>query len=437
MQTISNTYEKIRGDVPTSTTSEPKTRSEKMRALAWYGKKNVKMIDAPIPAITEPMDAIVRVTGTTVCGSDLHLYHNEIMQLQSGDILGHEFCGIVEDAGSQCKWQKGQRVVASFQIACGTCEYCNKGLSSMCDTTNSSKMMEDLYGHRFSGMFGYGHFTGGFAGGQAEYVRIPFANTNLLALPDDVPDEKGLFLSDILCTSYHACKEANIKQGDTVGVWGLGPIGMLAVFWAKFMGASRVFAIDNVPFRLERSKTLGAEPINFDERKPVDAIHELCPGGIDKAIDCAGFRYTKGMLHTVERAIGLETDSCEVVNECITLVKKFGYVVLIADYSGMTNHFNIGAVMEKGIRFIGGGQAPVQMYWKEILEYIREGKLDDAFKAVVTHRFTIDEIPKIYEVFDKKEGNVLKVFVETRFSAPPAPDTPQLSSIDDVDSATA
>jgi threonine dehydrogenase-like Zn-dependent dehydrogenase len=406
-----------------------KESAEKMKALAWYGNKDLRLIDANIPMITEPRDAIVRITGTTVCGSDLHLYHNEIMQMKEGDILGHEFCGIVDEVGSECHWKKGQRVVASFQIACGSCEYCLKGLSSMCDTTNSSQVMQKLYGHRFSGMFGFGHFTGGFAGGQAEYVRVPFADTNLLALPDDVPDEKGLYLSDILCTSYHACKEANIKKGDTVGIWGLGPIGMLCVFWAKYMGASRVFGMDNVPFRLERSKTLGAEPINFADSPPVETIQKLCPGGIDKAIDCAAFRYTKGFLHTVERAVGLETDSSEVVNECIQLVKKFGYIVLIADYSGMTNHFNIGAVMEKGLRLIGGGQAPVQMYWKEILELIRAGELEDAFKAVLTHRFKIDELPKIYEAFDKKEGNILKVFIETKFSAPPASGTPQLSSV--------
>jgi threonine dehydrogenase-like Zn-dependent dehydrogenase len=441
-QLLSNAFQTIKdvttGKIPTSTKPDCKYRDESMKALAWYGNKNVQMIDTPVPTITEPKDAIVRVTGTTVCGSDLHLYHNEIMQLQQGDILGHEFCGIVDEVGPDCKLLKGQRVVASFQIACGTCEYCKKGLSSMCDLTNDSQVQNSLYGHRFSAMFGYGHFTAGFAGGQAEYVRVPFADTNLLALPDDVPDEKGLYLSDILCTSFHACTEAHIEEGQTVGIWGLGPIGICCAYWAKLMGASRVFCIDNVPFRLKLAEELGCETINFDEKKPVDTLQEICPGGIDKAIDCAAFRYTKGMLHTVERVVGLETDSSEVVNECVTIVKKFGYVVLIADYAAYTNHFNIGAVMEKGIRFIGGGQAPVQKYWKDVLsKYIQTGKLDKLFDKMVTHRFRIDEIPAIYESFDKKEKDILKVFVETKFSAPPAPGFPRTSSLEKTQSQPA
>ncbi|KAL0482648.1 hypothetical protein AKO1_014363 [Acrasis kona] len=432
-QLISNAYQAIVGDKPTATTNEFKERPDgaTMQALVYRGNQNVNMESVPRPSITEPKDAIIRVTGTTVCGSDLHLYHSEIMQQQSGDILGHEFCGVVDEVGPACGLKIGQRVVASFQIACGECEYCQKGLSSMCDVTNNSKVMESLYGHRFAGLFGYSHFAGGFAGGQAEYVRIPFADTNLLPLPDDVPDEKGLFLSDILSTSYHACWRAKIEQGDVVGVWGCGPIGLLCIHWSKLMGASRVIAIDNVPDRLERAKRLGAETINFDEKDTVEALQELAPGGIHRAIDCAAFRYAKTLLHKVERAVGLETDQSEIVNECIKTVRKFGTIVLIADYAGYCNHFNIGAVMEKGIRLVGGGQAPVQMHWKKILhEFIQTGKLDPAFDVVVSHRFQIEDIPKIYHYFDRKEKDIMKTFVQTKFSQPPAPGFPTLSSLE-------
>lgn len=259
-----------------------------------------------------------------MCGSDLHLYEGEMLQQKKGDILGHEFCGIIESVGrGVTNLCVGQRVVASFQIACGQCEYCKRGLSSMCDTTNKSSVMNALYGHRIAGIFGYSHFAGGFMGGQAEYVRVPFADTNLLPIPDGVPDERALYLSDIVPTSYHACKRAKINKGDVVGIWGLGPIGLLCAHWCQLMGAQRIVGIDHVPERLEFAKQeLKIETINFDEANPVDKVHELVPGGLDKSIDCAGFRYAKGILHKVERAVGLETDTSEMLNEQIKCVKK-------------------------------------------------------------------------------------------------------------------
>jgi threonine dehydrogenase-like Zn-dependent dehydrogenase len=376
------------------------------------------------------------VTGTTVCGSDLHLYNAEMLQQAEGDILGHEFCGVIEAAGPGVKnLRPGQRVVASFQIACGQCEYCKRGLTSMCDTTNKSAVMNKLYGHRFAGLFGYSHFAGGFAGGQSEYVRVPFADVNLLPIPDNVPDERALYLSDIVPTSYHACHRAKIRNGDVVGIWGLGPIGMLCAKWCKLMGAARVIGVDHVRERLEFARTkLGIETINFDEGDTVEQMQELVPGGIDKSIDCAAFRYAKSMLHRVERAVGLETDTSENVNEQIKCVKKFGRIVLIADYAGFTNHFNIGAVMEKGIALIGGGQAPVQKYWKMLMDdYIVTGKFDPT--EILSHRFRIDEFPDIYKAFDEKRGGIRKVFVETRHSFPRAQGTPELSSAKNVSSA--
>jgi threonine dehydrogenase-like Zn-dependent dehydrogenase len=401
-----------------------------MKANAWFGKEDVRIVDAAIPTITDPGDAILRITGSTVCGSDLHLYHGEIPQLEPGDILGHEFCGIVDEVGPDCNLKVGQRVVCSFQIACGKCQYCLKGLTSMCDVTNTSSLMSTMYGQRIAGLFGYSHLTGGFPGGQAEYVRVPYANVNLLPLPDDVPFEKALYLSDIFPTSYHACSEAKIQPGDVVGVWGAGPIGLLCTFWALQMGASRVITIDNVPDRLSVASQIGAHTINFDQGDVVAAIQQFEPKGLDKAIDAAAFRYSKTVSQTLQRALGMETDTSDIVNEELKAVKKFGTVVLIADYVGLTNGFNIGALMEKGVRLIGGGQAPVQKYWNEILtKYIQTGKLDWVFGTLVTHRFPVEDIPLIYKHFDRKELGIIKTYVQTKFSEPRYPLSPALSRL--------
>jgi threonine dehydrogenase-like Zn-dependent dehydrogenase len=280
-----------------------------------------------------------------------------------------------------------------------------------------------------AGLFGYSHFTGGFAGGQAEYVRVPFADNNLLKIPDSLPDEKVLYLSDIVPTSYHAVLCAEVSKGKSVAIWGLGPIGLLSAQWSKQMGASRIIAIDNVPERLAiAKKKLGCDVINFEETKDVVAgIYELEPLGVDCAIDAAGFRYTKGILHSVQRAVGLETDSSEILNEAVRAVRKFGTVSIIADYAAMTNQFLIGAVMEKGVTLRGAGQCPVQKYWHDLLNKIEKGEFDPT--VVLSHRFPIDEFRELYDAFDRKQDAILKTFVQTRFSSPPAPGTPALSSL--------
>lgn len=298
----------------------------------------------------------------------------------------------------------------------------------MCDRTNSSTVQEKLYGKPFAGLFGYTHFAGGFAGGQAEYVRAPFGDTNLLKIPDSVPDEKALYLSDIIPTSYHSTVCADVKEGKSVAVWGLGPVGLFACKWSKLAGARRVIAIDNVPERLALAKnTIGCDIINFSEQTDVvKAIYELEPEGVDCAIDAAAFRYTKGLLHTVQRAVGLETDSSEIVNEALRAVRKFGSISLVADYAALTNQFLIGALMEKGITLRGTGQAPVQKYWHELLEKVESGEFDPTI--ILSHRFQIDEFRELYDAFDKKEHGILKTFVQTRFSKEPAEGTPALSS---------
>ena len=302
----------------------------------------------------------------------------------------------------------------------------------MCDTTSTSTIQQKLYGKPFAGMFGYSHFTGGFAGGQAEYVRCPFGDVNLLKIPDNVPDEKALFLSDIIPTSYHAVQCADVKEGKTVAIWGLGPIGLYACKWSKLAGARRVIAIDNIPERLSIAKTLGCDVINFNEADKqtngvVNAIYALEPHGVDSCIDAAAFRYTKTVLHTVQRAVGLETDSSEILNEALRAVRKFGVISVVADYAAYTNQFLIGALMEKGVTLRGTGQAPVQMYWKDLLKKVESGEFDPTI--ILSHRFPIEEFAELYAAFDKKEKGIMKTFVQTRFSSPPAPGTPQLSSL--------
>jgi len=356
------------------------------------------------------------------------------MQLQRGDILGHEWCGIVDEVGSAItNVKKGDRVVASFQIACGTCSFCKEGLSSMCDKTNSSSVQAKLYGKPFAGLFGYSHFAGGFAGGQAEFVRCPFGDTNLLKIPDSVPDEKALYLSDIIPTSYHSVVCADVEKGKSVAIWGAGPIGLLAAKWSKLAGARRVIVIDRVKERLALAKdTIGCDIINFDEDTDVvAAIYKLEPEGVDCGIDAAAFRYAKGLLNKVQRATGLETDSSEILNEALQAVRKFGTISLVADYAATTNGFLIGALMEKGITMRGAGQAPVQKYWKDLLKKIESGEFDPTM--ILSHRFKIDEFSELYDAFDKKEDGIMKTFVETRFSHPRAPGTPELSSFKNGD----
>ncbi|KAI9808782.1 MAG: hypothetical protein M1825_003935 [Sarcosagium campestre] len=432
---VANKAQEHLGDRPTATTNEHKTRPDgSMLALRWYGNKDVRVEEVPIPAVTEPKDVVCKVTGTTICGSDLHLYHQEILQLQKGDILGHEWMGIVDEVGSDVRnLKKGDRVVASFQIACGECKYCREGLSSMCSETNSSSVQEKLYGKPFAGLFGYTHFAGGFAGGQAEYVRCPFADTNLLKVPDGIPDEKALFLSDIIPTSYHSVVCADVQKGKSVAIWGLGPIGLYACQWSKLAGARRVIAIDAVPERLAFARDrLGVDTIDITKQTDVvSAIYELEPEGVDCGIDAAAFRYAKSLLHRAQRAVGLETDSPEIVNEALRAVRKFGTISLVADYAALTNQFLIGALMEKGITLRGTGQAPVQNYWKDLLAKVVSGEFDPTI--ILSHRFKIDEFRELYDAFDKKEMGILKTFVQTQFSAPPAPGTPELSSLREGD----
>ncbi|KAJ7362776.1 chaperonin 10-like protein [Mycena albidolilacea] len=398
-------------DAPTVVSAEYKPRADgsTMKALSWFGARDVCLVDAP------PDDVILKVTGTTICESDLHLYHGEIIQQQEGDILGHEFMGVVDRVGSNVSnIHVGQRVVTSFQIACGECSYCKQKLSSTCDRTNSSGLQNAMYGHRDAGFFGYSHFTGGFPGGRAEYISVPKGNVNLLPIPDSVSDEKALYLSDIVPTSYHAVVDARVKPGDV----GLSPIGQCAARFALMKGASRVIGIDNVPSRLifaqEKS---GIEVINFAEHADVvKRIQELVPGRLDVAIDCGmpTFHQPKTLLRKVEKTLMLETDVSEIVNDMITATRKMGSCGIIAAYAG------------RGFASSVTGRRPYTKYWHELLALIEEGKFDPTF--VLTHRVPLDDFPALYASFDKRVGGVKKVFVETKFSPPPF-GAPRLSRV--------
>ncbi|KAF9205158.1 hypothetical protein BGZ59_000660 [Podila verticillata] len=421
------------GEVPVQASNEDKQHksSSEMLACCWEGKENIQMRMVPQPDITDGEDVLIRVTGSTVCGSDLHLFHGEIMQLKAGEILGHECMGIVEKVGPLVTEVKpGDRVVAAFNIACGNCKFCLKKQFTACDCTNNSSVMEKLYGHRTAGVLGYSHFLGGFSGAQAEYCRVLYGNTNLLKVPASLSDEKALFLSDIVPTSYHAVWEAGVEEGEVVGVWGLGPIGLNVVQWLRnVFKTSRIIAIDNVPERLQLAHSRwGAEVINFDKDTDVSAkINMIVPGGLDRAIDCAGFRYAKSLIHKVERAVGLETDTSETINEMVRSTKKFGTIALIADYAAYANHFLIGGIMEKGIRLIGCGQAPIQRHWAKCLEHIESGKFDPT--VILTHRFLLEETVEVYRRFDLKQAGIIKVFLQTKFSSPSTVDTPGLTSV--------
>ncbi|KAK5202334.1 hypothetical protein LTR47_011837 [Exophiala xenobiotica] len=406
--------------------------SDKMKALVWEGKNSVKVVDVSKPAIIEDRDVILKVTGSTVCGSDLHLLHGSIVEMQKGDVLGHEFMGVVDKMGPAVKGlNKGDRVVVSFQIACGECFYCKKKLSSQCERTNKNTLEHKMYGGPTAAFFGYSHFTGGVAGGQAEYVRVPFGDVNTLKIPDDVPDEKALFLSDVIPTSWNCVVDTGVQKGDVVAVWGAGPVGQMAIDFAWLNGAARVISIDS-NWRLDRIKKIypKTETLNFEDlpkgESVVTMLKKMCDGhGPDVALECVAGEYAKSLSHKLEIAAGLETDTSEIVNEMIESVRNFGRCGITGVYAGFTNHFNIGSLMNRGIRFIGNGQAPVHLYWEKLLTMIQSGEIDPL--RMVSHRVRIEDLDKVYYKFDKREPGMQKVFVQTRFSSPPSPGAPELT----------
>ncbi|KAF6234312.1 GroES-like protein [Scenedesmus sp. NREL 46B-D3] len=387
-----------------------------MQAVSWMGKKNMQLKEVPRPMVTDPTDVLLRVTNTAICGSDLHLYLHGMPGLKSGDVLGHEFMGVVEEVGeSVTNLKRGDRVLVAFDIACGQCFFCNHGYQSSCDSTNPSKVQEAMYGQAAGGFFGYSHLTGGYQGGQAEFVRVPFGDINCLKVPEGLTDHEALFLTDILPTAWHANEMGEVHEGDVVAIWGAGPVGILAAHVAQHRGARRVIMIDSVQDRLDfvKQKLPGVETLNYKEKETVSALREMTadePGrGPDVVIEAAGFHYSKSWLHAIEMKLQVETDTADMLNEMITAVRKGGRISIVGVYVGYVNHLNIGAFMEKQLT-MRGGQTPTQRYWPTLLPKVQAGELKPSM--VITHVLPLEQAPKGFQLFNDKQDGCIKVVLQ-------------------------
>jgi threonine dehydrogenase-like Zn-dependent dehydrogenase len=386
-----------------------------MRAICWHGTGDVRVDTVPDPRIEQPGDVILRITSTAICGSDLHLFNGLMPSMKSGDVLGHEFMGEIVECGSQVKnLRVGQRVVVPFCIGCGTCKFCRKSLTSCCDVSNrNAEMARKVMGQSPAGMFGYSHMLGGFAGGQAEYVRVPFAEVGALPVESDLPDEKVLFLSDIFPTGYMAAENAGIEPGDTVAVWGCGPVGQFAIQSSWLLGAGRVIAIDRVPERLEMARRIGrAETINFDEVDTVDTLMSMTGGdGPDRCIDAVGAEAHgdgsfRAAVDRVKTALYMSTDRPEVLREVIHCCRKAGTISVPGVYIGYLDKIPFGPFMNKGLT-MRTGQTHVHRYMRPLLERIENGEVDPS--AVITHRAPLAEGPALYKTFRDKQDGCIKV----------------------------
>lgn len=385
-----------------------------MRALTWQGTHDVQVDTVPDPQIINPRDAIIEVTATAICGSDLHLYDGVIPGVKKGDILGHEFMGRVVETGPKSTLQKGQRVVVPFTISCGGCFFCKHGQYSACDNSNpveNQDASEMLYGHAMSGLFGYSALTGGYPGGQAQYVRVPFSDVGPIIVPDGLEDEKVLFLSDILPTGWMAAENAEIGPGDTVAVWGCGPVGLFAVQSARIMGAAEVIAIDHHPHRLDLARQQGARVIDYARTHVLDALMEMTGGlGPDAVIDAVGMEShgfaPDNLLDTVKQTVGIGADRAHALRMAIMAVRKGGRVSVPGVYGGFADKFPLGALMEKGLQ-VRSGQTHVQRYTHDLLRRIGEGEIDTTF--LISHRLSLEEAPRGYRNFHDNQNEWTKV----------------------------
>jgi threonine dehydrogenase-like Zn-dependent dehydrogenase len=391
-------------------------RKDAMKANCWYGKQDVRVVDVPDPKIINKRDAIVKITSTAICGSDLHLYNGYIPTMERGDILGHEFMGEVIEVGPEVKKLKvGDRVVVGFPIACGACFFCEREMYSLCENSNPNAWLaEKMFGHSPAGIFGYSRLTGGFAGGQAEYARVPFADVGAFKIENGFTDEQVLFLSDIFPTGYMAAENCDLKQGDTVAVWGCGPVGQFAIRSALLLGAERVIAIDRFPERLRMAETGGAKTINYEEADVYDALMEMTGGrGPDSCIDAVGLEaHGHGAMYLYDRAkqaMMLESDRPIVLREAILACRNGGVVSVPGVYGGGDDKIPVGALMNKALT-IKTGQTHVQRYFRPLLERIENGDIDPSF--VITHRMRLDQAPKGYDLFLNKQDDCVKVVLK-------------------------
>ena len=386
-----------------------------MRALCWHGKEDIRCDTVPDPRIEHPRDAIVKVTACAICGSDLHLYDNMIPAMEEGDVVGHEFMGEVVDVRADAKsaLKVGEGVVVPFTITCGECFQCKRGNFSVCERSNRNKDMADkAFGHTTAGLFGYTHLTGGYAGGQAEYVRVPFADKTHIKVPDGLTDEQVLFLGDILPTAWQAAVHCDIEPTDTVAIWGCGPVGLLTIRSAVLLGAKQVVAIDRVPERLAMARQSGAITIDYARESVVERLNELTGGrGPDACIDAVGLEaHSPSTLEhaydRVKQAVMLESDRPHVLREMIYVCRPAGILSVPGVYGGLVDKLPFGALMNKGLT-LRTGQTHVNRWSDELVRRIQEGQIDASY--IITHRAALEDGPGLYKTFRDKEDGCIKV----------------------------
>jgi len=383
-----------------------------MKAVVWHGKHDVRVDEVPDPKIVNPRDAILKITTTAICGSDLHLYDGVIMTMERGDVLGHEFMGEVVEVGKDSNLQKGDRVIVPFDIACGDCHYCKKQLFSVCDNSNpNAAMNEKIYGYPTAGLYGFSHLYGGYQGGQAEYVRVAYSDFNPLKIPEGMTDEQVLFLTDIFPTGFMAAENCNIQPGDTVAIWGAGPVGQFAIRSAYLLGAKDVISIDNIPDRLDMAREGGARTLNFDTVNVLQELKEMTGGrGPDSCIDAVGMEAHGTDLGNVydytKQALRMSADRPNVLRQMILACAKAGTLSVPGVYAGMIDKLPFGIAFGKGLTW-KMGQTHVQKYLPRLLKHIQDGDIDPTF--VITHRLSLKDAPQAYETFKHKRDNCIKV----------------------------
>ncbi len=388
-----------------------------MKAVCWHSANDLRVDNVPDPKIEDDRDAVIKITSTAICGSDLHLYDGYIPTMKEGDIMGHEFMGEVVETGKGVNnLQKGDRVVVPFTIACGSCFFCNRDLWSLCDNSNPNKeMAKENFGHSSSGIFGYSHTFGGFAGGQAEYARVPYADVGPLKIPDGMKDDQVLFLTDIFPTGYMAAENADIEPGDTVAIWGCGPVGQFAIRSAYMLGAERVIAIDRIQERLKMAKEQSkAEVLNYEEVDILEALDEMTNGrGPDRCIEAVGMEaHGTDVMNLVDKAkqtIGIESGRPIALREAIIACRKGGTVSIPGVYGGYVDHVPLGAIVNKALT-LRSGQTHVQKYLQPLLERIQNGDIDPSY--IITHRMNLEDAVKGYDIFKKKQDNCIKVVLK-------------------------
>jgi threonine dehydrogenase-like Zn-dependent dehydrogenase len=388
-----------------------------MKALVWHGKQDIRCDNVPDPEIEDPKDAIIKVTSCAICGSDLHLFHNMIPAMVPGDVVGHEMMGVVEEVGSEVtKLRKGDRIVVPFTINCDRCDQCRRGNYSLCENSNrNGEMADKVFGHRTAGLFGYTHLTGGYQGGQAEYLRVPFADGTHIKAPDGLSDEQLLFLGDIFPTGWQAAVQCDIQRTDVVAIWGAGPVGQMAVRSAILLGARKVVAIDRLPERLSMAAAAGAETINFEDESVLERLNDLTGGkGPDKCIDAVGMEahassHLDGMIDRAKQAMLMVSDRAHVLREMIYVCRGGGVLSIPGVYSGLMDKVPFGMAMNKGLTF-RMGQTHVRRWTDDLTRRIEEGEIDPSF--VITHVADLDRGPEMYTMFRDKQDSCIKVVLK-------------------------